>query len=491
MSQPPRPVGAGLAPAGGLWPANIPRPAPAPAPQLPAGPPTGNKKKKKKGAAEEVADSPELPREIWPWKGVNFTLVYIGLLGFVFTTVTYYFPLGDVSMVVALVGLLVQKERIRVPPLLAGLGLFLLWAVIGFTVTRDPIAVSAKLQVVGKLWLIAFVAANALRSRAQVRFFMVFWLACYGFFPMRGALFNYYIYHEQIFGRAKWNYVFSNPNDLAAYSLLQLAMALALLGLERKGPVRLGAILGLFVVPFVVILTKSRGAFLAFAAFILFIIGGQKRRIRSLVITLTIAVIVVEVAPANVLDRVIAIRNIEATGDVASADEEGSAFQRYEIWKVARAIISEHPIVGVGLGAYPPAHARMARRSQFDRTALGRRDTHSLYLNVTAETGFVGVFLYLFTYLGTLWSTDAIRRRAKVLLPKSAKALYVMEMGAIAYLIAGVFGSIAHVNFFVLHVVVLWALSEIVRSELAEAERVARRDDMRLPVSDDSRLVRA
>jgi putative inorganic carbon (hco3(-)) transporter len=484
MSQPTRPAGAGLAPAGGLWPAHIPRPA-APAPQLPAGPPPQG------SAPTDVAVSSELPREIWPWRGVNFTLVYIGLLGFIFTTVTYYFPLGDVSMAVALIGLLIQRDRIRVPPLLVVLGLFLLWAVIGFTVTRDPIAVTAKLQVVGKLWLIGLVAANALRTRAQIRFFMVFWLGCFGFFPMRGALFNYYIYHEQIFGRAKWNYVFNNPNDLAAYSLLQVAMALALLGLERKGPVRLSAILGLFVVPFVILLTKSRGAFVALAAMVLFVIAGQKRRIRSLVITVLIAVIIVEVAPANVLDRAFALKNIKSTDDVAAADEEGSAFQRYEIWKVARAIIRENPVVGVGLGAYPAAHARMARRSQFDPTALGRRDSHSLYLNLAAETGFMGAFLYLLAYLGTLWSTDVVRRRAKALLPKSSRALYLLEMGAIAYLIAGVFGSIAHVNFFVLHVIVLWTFSEVVKSELAEAERRARRDGVRRLPNDASRLVRA
>ena len=92
-----------------------------------------------------------------------------------------------------------------------------------------------------------------------------------------------------------------------------------------------------------------------------------------------------EPAPNNVLDRVRGLKAID-DGNLNQVDEEGSAFQRYEIWKVARTIIREHPVTGVGLGAYPAAHRLTATRSQFNPTARGRRDTHSTYLNVTAET---------------------------------------------------------------------------------------------------------
>ena len=69
----------------------------------------------------------------------------------------------------------------------------------------------------------------------QIRFFLAFWLACFAFYPVRGALFNYYLYHENLFGRAIWNYIFSNPNDLAAFCILQLSMALGLYAIEEQG----------------------------------------------------------------------------------------------------------------------------------------------------------------------------------------------------------------------------------------------------------------
>jgi probable O-glycosylation ligase (exosortase A-associated) len=400
--------------------------------------------------------------------------VFIGLLGYVFAITTYRFPIGDISMAIALLGLLTQRERFRLPPLLIGLGLFLIWCVIGYSVTRDPVLVWARLQVVTKLWLISLVAANALRTRPQIRFFLVFWLACFAFWPVRGAIFNYYIYHETLYGRAAWNYIFANPNDLAEYCILQLGLALALFSMERRGPVKLGTTLGLAVVPLVIMLTKSRGAFLGFAAFVLFIIAGHRKRAQALVVTVILATLVLFIAPSDVLDRVQGLEKVQSADDLGEADAEGSAVQRFEIWKVARLIIRDYPVTGVGLGAYPAMHARYARRAQFNPTAWGRRDTHSTFLNVTAETGFVGAFFYFLSYIYTLLKANAIRRRARKVMPHTAQALLTLICGVLGFFIAAVFGSVAHVSFLLLIVIILWALADVAQREM-DAMEVERR----------------
>ena len=454
MTTPNRPVGAGLAP-GGLWPAHIPRPS---APVQPTILPPG---------APPEALPPELSSERWPWRGVQWTLTYVGFLGYIFAITTYQVPIGDVSVVIALIGLLTMKEPIRVPGLLKGLGIFLLWGIVGWAVSDFPALVFDRLNMMVKLWLIALVAANALRTRQQLRFFLCFWLACFAFYPVRGALFNYYIYDEKLFGRAIWNYAFSNPNDLAAYCILQLSMALGLNALEAKGPARLGTRLGLIVVPMIILLTKSRGAFLGFAVFLLFALWGQRRRGRAIGITVLVAAALIFVAPDNVLDRVFALRKIEQTGNVAAADEEGSAAQRYEIWKVSRKIIRENPVIGVGLGAYPAVHQLVSRQAQFHPTARGRRDNHSTYLNVTAETGFIGFVLWAVTYIATFIAIDLTRRKLKKARPATAQTVYAMEVGTIGFFIAAIFGSMAHVSFLVLHVVTMWSVVEVMKREVA------------------------
>ena len=113
MTTPDRPIGAGLA-GGGLWPAHIPRPV---APGIPSA-----------GAASVAPTAEALPPEVstarWPWRGVQWTLTYVGFLGYIFAITTYRVPIGDVSIVVALLGLLTMKEPVRVPGLLKGLGVF-------------------------------------------------------------------------------------------------------------------------------------------------------------------------------------------------------------------------------------------------------------------------------------------------------------------------------------------------------------------------------
>ena len=469
MTTPNRPIGAGLA-GGGLWPAHIPRPA---APSVPL-PPV------QQGATAAQALPAEQSTQRWPWRGVQWSLTYAGFLGYIFAITTYRFPIGDVSIVIALIGLLTMKEPVRVPGLLKGLGVFLLWGLLGWALTDYPDLVYARLDQMVKLWLIALVAANALRTRAQLRFFLFFWLACFALYPVRGALFNYYVYRETLFGRALWNYIFSNPNDLAAYCILQLSMALGLYSLEVKGPVRLGARLGLVVLPLVILLTKSRGVFLGFAGFLLFALWGQKRRGRAIGITVALASALIFVAPSGVLDRVFALKKIQDTGDVAAADQEGSADQRYEIWKVSRLVIRENPLAGVGLGAYPAEHQLAALRPQFKETARGRRDNHSTYLNVTAETGFIGLFIWVASYLSAFVGIEATRRKLKKLRPSSAQALYALEVGALGFFIAAIFGSMAHVSFLVLHVITIWSIAELMKREVATGAAARRAQSFQL-----------
>jgi O-antigen ligase len=469
MTAPNRPPGAGLAPAGGgLWPAHIPRPhVPAPAPVVPGdAPPAAGRFVAPPGVRVLV----ETFTERFPWRGVKWTMTYVGFLGYVFAITTYRLPIGNVSMIIGLLGLLMEKEKIRVPGILKGLGVFLLWCIIGFALTSYPGYVLERLELAGKVWLVALVAANAMRTRAQIRFAIVFWLGCFALYPVRGSLFNYYVYHETMVGRAYWNYIFANPNDVAAYCVLILSLAFGLLSLERKGPVRLATIIGLVVVPFLVLLTKSRGGFLGMAVFVLLALLGQRRRGKAFVVVGLLAALVIGLAPENVLNRVRGLKDVEA-GNLREADEEGSAFQRYEIWKVARTIIRENPVAGVGLGAYPLAHQRVSQRPTFDQTARGPRDTHSTYLNVTAETGLVGAAIFFSTYVMALLQLNGVRKRAKKLLPGTSQLLYVYLAGVIGFFVTAVFGSMAHVSFLILHVIVMWVIAEAVRQELDDVKK--------------------
>ncbi|MGZ8412835.1 MAG: DUF5935 domain-containing protein, partial [Gemmatirosa sp.] len=173
---------------------------------------------------------PSPARRVSLWKaivgGVEFTPAYIGFLGYIFVITTLVVPIADVAMAVAVLGMLLpQAGGYRFPPTLRWLVALTVWCAFGILTTSHPSIVSDEVYALGKLCVIVFVAANAIRSRAQINFFIIFFLACYAFFPARAGLFAFLFYGV---GRVAWRGLFGNPNDLAAMTLLALSMCLGM-----------------------------------------------------------------------------------------------------------------------------------------------------------------------------------------------------------------------------------------------------------------------
>jgi probable O-glycosylation ligase (exosortase A-associated) len=415
-----------------------------------------------------------------PWRGVVWSLPLVGLLIYIWSATTYSVPLGEPAMILALVGLLLQREPLRVPRFLLLFAAMVAWAAFGYMFTEYGESVIERLDVLVRVGLIALVLVNALRTRTEQRVFMFVFLAAYAMYPVRGTIFNY-VGGYTILGRALWNYIFANPNDLAALTLLQLSLALALLAREPKGWPRLAAIAGLFVLPVVILLTQSRGAIIGLVAFALFLLAGQKRRLRTLCTFVAVAGAILVFAPSSVWDRLGGLRHATDTEQLELVDEEGSAEQRFEIWKVASAVFADHPVAGVGIGAYPQAHHDYTRRGGFKRTARGHRDAHSTYLTLLAETGVVGFTLFMLLFGSSVVHAERVRRRARAVLPQASQQILYLEIGLLAFFTAGIFASYAGLAFTYVHLALLWTIVTSTDEELRLLESgpgasTARRD---------------
>jgi probable O-glycosylation ligase (exosortase A-associated) len=431
-------------------------------------------------------------------------MVYAAFLAYVVAITTYRLPVGNLAVIAGLVGIGIQRDPIRLPPFLGWFAALIIWCAIGYVVTPYPQTVWDGLVDLIKLWLVVLVAANAIRTRAQIRLFVIVFLGCFALFPLRGALFNYIFYHGTLVGRAVWNFVYANPNDLAAVVILPLSMVAAFLAVERHGALKRAAQVGLVLLPLLVLMTQSRGGFVALLFFAVCCIVGQwgqfrkviepRRRLRLAIMLLVAMGGVAFFAPSGVWARLSGLRNLSTTpAGLAQVDEEGSARQRYEIWKVAAKIARENPLTGVGITAYPLAHAAYAQGAEFDQTAAGARDTHSTMLNLLAETGVPGTLIFVGLVASTLLGAERIRRRHRWTAPRQAMALFILEMGLLAFMVAGIFGSLAYLAFFHLHVVLLWAWSQAVQTEcgpigiaeprVAPARREAWRGEMPRPSS--------
>jgi O-antigen ligase len=396
-----------------------------------------------------------------PWRGVEWSLTYVAFLWYIAAITTYHLPGGEIAMAVALISTFASRHPLRFPTPLAWMTAFLAWAAFAYPVTRFPEAVQERLTELAKVWLVAFVAANALRTRGQIRLFVIFFLACFALYPLRGALVNYHLAGYSLGGRVLWNFIFSNPNYLAAITLLQLSMVVGLLATERKKSwVWLAALAGIVLLPLVVLMTQSRGGFIALTVFAVVLLAHRRRRPLVLVAIAALALGVAMVAPTGVWRRVGGLSHVTNTAELQAADSVGSAKERYEVWKVAVKMIGEQPVVGVGVGAYPLAHALYAGDEEFDGTVRGRYDTHSMPLNILAETGAPGLLLFLALLITTVRKAERARRACQAVLPRSSTQLQYLEFGLAAFLVAGLFGSFAHLSFLYIHLALIWGLTE-------------------------------
>ena len=381
----------------------------------------------------------------------DWSMVLIGLYVFTFAVVTFKFPVAEIGIVVAVVGLFLQPEGIRAPAVFWWYAAFVLWAFIASFASLFPEVARDQVIERVKQVIILLVVVNALRTEKQIKTFALFFMLCFLLFPIRGAFVNYAV-GENVMGRMIWNYIYGNPNDLAALCLLALGVALSVaFAKSNQKFVQIGSRVIAALVVAVIFFTQSRGAFLG----LLFCMGPvliwkMASRGRVLVYALAGAIALFLLLPASVWERFSGIRQLTSTATIAQADPEGSADERWRIQKVGWRIFLDHPIVGTGLGTYRVINNMYAPE-------LGRRDTHNTYLNLAAEVGLPGLILWCAYFFTTLFGSMKMRRTREPG-PASIQQVWI-ERALASLLVAGIFGSYAALTMPALILGLLWSSS--------------------------------
>ena len=397
-----------------------------------------------------------------------WTPVFIAFLAYAFVILTYRVPIGTAVMAAALMGLILQRHAVRVPTFLWLYAAWLGWSGVGLVTSDYSEAVQLTLIEQIKVLLVALVATNALRTGTQIRHFMIFMLVSYVLFPVRSTLVNYFITGNTLFGRAIGPFIYSNPNDLAALTILMLGPTLALWASAPRGSlVRWAGVAGAAPLILVIVLTQSRGGFLALAT-IAFpsALTLARRRPRAAIGFAALLALGLYLAPAGFWKRMQGLEKGTSVATISQMDPEGSAGQRFAVLQTALRIVHDHPILGVGLGAYGLANARY-------NPALGDLDTHNTYLNVLAENGVPGLILFFALVISVLRTVHDTRRRVRRALPAQAEMLRWLEIGLIGFLIAAVFGSQSKLALFYVYLALLWCTSRAVRAQIPPASPAA------------------
>ena len=176
---------------------------------------------------------------------------------------------------------------------------------------------------------------------------------------------------------------FDNPNVFASYLILVVPYVLNELVHSEKTGEKISRLGILALLLFCTVETWSRGAWISvFASLIIYLLMYSKKTVPYVflgVIGLTTGA--PYVAP-NITDRLLSIVN---RGDT-------SIGYRVSIWKSVFKMISENWITGIGYGqaAFQSVYLTFAYSG-----AYAAKHAHSLYLQILAETGAVGLVLFV------------------------------------------------------------------------------------------------
>jgi hypothetical protein len=171
-------------------------------------------------------------------------------------------------------------------------------------------------------------------------------------------------------------------------------------------------------------LTFSRTGFLAMicAVLLLWYRTARERRVGMLIASIGVVVAVAMFLPTSFWDRVNTI--------LPSVEEKQETVgTRVNLWDIAFQMIEDHPLTGVGIGNFATATVRYAH----GKLLVKRLAVHNAYLSIAAETGLVGLFLFLLLHW-LAWRSIRSAMRAATL--ANGPPLKLMAIAAEACLLA-------------------------------------------------------
>lgn len=260
-----------------------------------------------------------------------------------------------------------------------------------------------------------------------------------------------------------------SPNRYAQIMIVLIPLALALARSERSRSLRLYAAAAGAIILGGVLLSYSRGAFLMLVV-LLFVLVLLKwiRPVRLLVALLALGILVRLVAPSY-LDRMGSLTTAkDLISDAPAVEADGSIRGRATEMLAALQAFLDHPVLGVGPGQYAPLYSMEYQQMDPDlkfRDIWKPRRAHTLYFELAAETGIIGLSIFMAIVLLLLRELWRLRRHLYESRPELSHYATAFGLSIVAYLGTAVFLHFAYERYYWLLLGVAGAAVRLMRSE--------------------------
>ncbi len=399
---------------------------------------------------------------VWSW--IGYMNPHLLTWGF-----AQQLPFALVVALVTLAGLLASKDRQRIPRDTETVLLVLLWAVFALSTlfAQYPAPARDQLVKVSKMLLMSFATLMVINEPRKLRALLFVIAFSIGFFGLKGGVWALLTGGQfMVLGPPGGSFISSNTG--IGLGLNMVLPFLFYLRRDERRPWLRHLLLAMFCFSIVgILVTYSRGALLGLAAVLAVLFLRSRTKIVAVTLLGASLAFGVWFLPQRWHERMETITTYEEEAEL-------SALRRLDSWRVAVGLMTESPLIGAGF--------RPFSRENYQRLAPARpwpivdHDAHSIYFQVVAEHGLLGIGLYLAIIVSALLSLQRLIWRSRD--PDTVWIRHValmVQASLIAYLVNGAFFSVSYFDLFYHLVVVTILLKSFARREASDVAPAAAR----------------
>jgi probable O-glycosylation ligase (exosortase A-associated) len=384
------------------------------------------------------------------------------------------FPVAQVIVIPTMIGAVFTKDRNHKFITRETALLLLFWVWMAITLTNayfEPVffdhLVDAKLRMIeiSKIMITTFLAILLVTSKQKLRYLLIVTAFCFGVLAVKGTIFGILTGGQfRVWGPP--NSFVADNNDFGLALNMTIPMLFFLARDEQNRKLKI-----LFRATFIcgavaVLLTYSRGALLGLCAVLAVTAFRSRYKGLSVAMIVLAAFLVVTFAPGKWMGRM---------SDLFGGNLDESAQERITSWQFAWTFTKHYPITGGSFETFTPALFSMYSPRDPRTWLAGHTSSgpHSIYFQVMAEQGFVGLAIFLTLLLSCLFSARRLRKRVKPFPELSwvTTYSYIVDTSVIGYMVSGAFLGRAYFDLYLQLVAILILLKLIARKELRSLQR--------------------
>ena len=293
---------------------------------------------------------------------------------------------------------------------------FFVWMVITTIFADYPSLAWAHFDKIWKVFLMTFVTILVMQDKRHLHLLVAVIAMSVGFYGIKGGIFtirsgggemvlgprgSFMATHGEIGMGMAMTLPYLRYLQLHATNMVLIPKPLRrFLPQQYHRLIRLGFGLSIFLTGLAILGTQSRGAMLAGAMVVAFLILKSRQKFRMIFLLVLIIPLMLTFMPQKWWDRMNTISTDESQLDASSTG-------RINAWTMAYNLANHQPLGG-GYQCF-----QWGNFAKYAPNPEDLHDAHSIYFEVLAEHGWVGLTLFMALAMMTWFKASKIARRAK------------------------------------------------------------------------------